>query len=98
MADLLTINTPWQWAGGTISGQAPQGVTVAGAPAARQIDIIRDTDTPAFVIRVKSASNGAFSVPGLSPAFKYVVIGRETRSNPVFNDVIRAGVVPFVDE
>ena len=98
MAEYVSPSVPFIWAGGVISGNPPQGVTVAGAGAARRIDVIRDTTPPFFVVRVKSANNGAFSVPGLNPAFKYVVIGREDRSNPVFNDVIRAGIVPFVDE
>lgn len=93
MADLLVASPKWAWVGGAISGSFPQGVTVAGGPASRLIDVIIDIDRPDFVSRQKSLRDGSFRVPGLQSG-NYTLIGREARNNPVFNDVVRSRITP----
>ena len=76
---------------GFLAGQDPGLLTVAGAPAARKIQI-RDKATHKLVDQVTSGADGSWRVEYLNMDRKYYVIAFDHELQ--FNAVIRDNITP----
>lgn len=90
---LATSRGGYFWGGaGYIAGEDPGLVTVAGSPAAREVEV-RERRTRRVVATTRSASDGTYRIDGLNPDIEFDLIARD--DNEVYNDVIRARVKPI---
>ena len=74
-----------------ISGKEPGILSVAGAPAAREIHI-REKATHALVERLVSNTDGTWRVENLTPTTQFYVIAFDYKLQ--FNAVIRDNITP----
>lgn len=93
--NLRPYRAGWGAGSGYLAGEDPGLVTVAGAPAAREIEI-RIRKTRKIMATGFSASDGTWRFDGLDPAVEFDVMARDYAE--VYNDVIRARVRPVAYE
>jgi hypothetical protein len=87
----VTFGSPLAGPLSYIAGISPGLVTVAGAPASRQVEV-RHRITRAVVATTWSASDGTYKINDLDPTQLFDVIARDYSNT--YNDVIRARVTP----
>lgn len=91
---------------GFIGAPANKGVTVAGVPQRRYVDLLEVTEVGAgaltinYIRRQYARHDGSYAFHRLDPAKTYDVIGREDRTNLQFRDVFVGFVKPaaYTDE